>query len=100
MTEQGAGATGENRAQTSPVRWNPGATDRIDAAMEPVEAPCAKRPVDGALRIAQRPRELADRDNAVLRIREASELMMRGRQSFFPHSGHKVCRTKSLPGSR
>jgi hypothetical protein len=44
-------------------------TDRINATMDAVQAPRGSRTADGALRITERPQQLANRDHAVLLLR-------------------------------
>jgi len=54
-------------------------------------------PRDRATRIAKRPRQLADGNDAVLPIRKLSQGSMRLRQSFGTHTVLKDCRKRFRP---
>ena len=75
--------------------------NRVHTAMESMQATGADSPPNRALRIAERPLQLAHRDDAMLALRHLPERSMTGprgaRLSFLPHSGGKDCRACSLP---
>ncbi len=68
MTEERLRPTGENRGKACSVRRDGGRPDRVDAAVEPVQACCGNHPFHRALGVAEQLAQLSNRHNPMLPI--------------------------------
>jgi hypothetical protein len=85
---------GHDRCEAQAVAGQAGVTDRVDAAVDPVQPPGPQRPSDGARRVPQRP-QLPRRNHSVLPLGDGGQAPVR--THFFPHTGHKCVRTRFSP---
>ena len=77
-----------------------GVADGIHAVVETMETPGRDGPRDGRLRVAQRSLKLANRDNAVLALRQRCQRRprpLRGLLSFQSDSGWKLNSARVSP---
>ncbi|HMI81041.1 MAG TPA: hypothetical protein VK480_04570, partial [Solirubrobacterales bacterium] len=100
MTEKRPRTRGKNRRQAFAIGTDAGVTDREDTAVETVQVAGANGTVNRASRKTQRTRQLPNRDDAMLSLRQFRKRIgfNRGvRLPFALHSGEKVRRTFVSP---
>ena len=87
MTEEGTSSAGEDGGQTTTMLGEAGMTYCVDATVNAMQVPRRRGSVHGALGVAGRTGQLADRDDTVLAFRQLRELPVCALRSFAPHSG-------------
>jgi hypothetical protein len=73
MAEQGVRSAGEDGGEAMALGVQSLAADRVDAAVDPIQEAGPNGPVDRTLGVSERPAQLADRDHAVLSVRQVNE---------------------------
>lgn len=73
MTEQRLRSCAEDCREALPMQREVCVADRVDTSVKAVQVSAACRSRHLALRIAQRPEQLLDRDHAVLPLRQLCE---------------------------
>jgi hypothetical protein len=89
VAQERIGSTGENRRQALAVEREVGVADSEDPSVETMQTPRAHRAMNGRFRKAERSRQLTDRDDPMLPLREIRKRAMSSRRvfrSFLPHS--------------